>query len=144
MGMAMRGIIVTTVILVLALIACPAQTAIEPAIPEQVPAPVQEPSRGERVLMMEATAYCSCAKCCGKSNGITATGVQASSRTIAADWNVLPPGTEVHIEGIGYRVVEDRGGGIKGNKLDVWFPSHQEAWEYGRRRVVVRVLGVRQ
>ena len=78
----------------------------------------------------------------GKSNGITATGVQASSRTIAADWNVLPPGTEVHIEGIGYRVVEDRGGGIKGNKLDVWFPSHQEAWEYGRRRVVVRVLGV--
>ena len=132
---------ILSIILVLALMTCPAQTAIEPAIPEQVPAPVQEPSRGERVLMMEATAYCCCAKCCGKSNGITATGVQASSRTIAADWNVLPPGTEVHIEGIGYRVVEDRGGGIKGNKLDVWFPSHQEAWEYGRRRVVVRVLG---
>ena len=133
---------ILSIILVLAIIiACPAQTAIEPAIPEQVPAPVQEPSRGERVLMMEATAYCSCAKCCGKSNGITATGVQASSRTIAADWNVLPPGTEVHIEGIGYRVVEDRGGGIKGNKLDVWFPSHQEAWKYGRRQVEVRVLG---
>ena len=132
---------ILSIILVLALIACPAQTAIEPAIPEQVPAPVQEPSRGERVLMMEATAYCSCAKCCGKSNGITATGVQASSRTIAADWNVLPPGTEVHIEGIGYRVVEDRGGGIKGNKLDVWFPSHQEAWKYGRRQVKVRILG---
>lgn len=132
---------ILSIILVLALITCPAQTAIEPAIPEQVPAPVQEPSRGERVLVFEATAYCSCAKCCGKSNGITATGVQASSRTIAADWNVLPPGTEVHIEGIGYRVVEDRGGGIKGNKLDVWFLSHQEAWEYGRRQVEVRILG---
>jgi len=131
---------ILSIILVLALIACPAQTAIEPTIPEQIPVPVQEPSRGERVLMMEATAYCSCAKCCGKSNGITATGAQASSRTIAADWNVLPPGTEVHIEGIGYRVVEDRGGGIKGNKLDVWFPSHQEAWKYGRRQVKVRVL----
>ena len=139
----MRGIIFAAIILAALTINAPG-TAIEPAIPEQVPAPVQEPSRGERVLMMEATAYCSCAKCCGKSNRITATGVQASSRTIAADWNVLPPGTEVHIEGIGYRVVEDRGGGIKGNKLDVWFPSHQEAWEYGRRRVVVRVLGVRQ
>lgn len=132
---------ILSIILVLALITCPAQTAIEPAIPEQVPAPVQEPSRGERVLIFEATGYCNCSKCCGKSDGITATGVQATSRTVAADWNVLPPGTEVHIEGIGYRVVEDRGGGIKGNKLDVWFPSHQEAWKYGRRQVEVRVLG---
>lgn len=134
----MRGIISAAVILVVLTVNVPA-TAIEPPVP--VPTPIQEPSRGERVLMMEATAYCSCAKCCGKSNGITTTGVQASSRTITADWNVLPPGTEVHIEGIGYRVVEDRGGGIKGNKLDVWFPSHQEAWKYGRRQVEVRVLG---
>ena len=42
-----------------------------------------EPTRGERTLTMTATGYCSCAKCCGKRTGITASGVKASDNAVA-------------------------------------------------------------
>ena len=78
------------------------------------------------------TAYCSCSQCCGKwSNGITASGKTArANHTIAADTSVLPFGTEVYIDGKRY-VVEDRGGAIKGNKIDIYFDSHTEANNFG-------------
>lgn len=110
----------------------PRQTPIEPEV-----------SRGlvrEETLIMEATGYCSCSKCCGKSDGITATGVKASELTVSADWSVLPPGTRIYISGVGERIVQDRGGSIKGNRLDVWCKSHSEARTFGRRQVEVKVL----
>lgn len=56
-------------------------------------------------------AYCPCAKCCGQwSGGLTASGtVPEEGRAVAADWDVLPAGTEIYIEGVGWRVVEDTG-----------------------------------
>ena len=61
------------------------------------------------------TAYCSCAKCCGKSTGRTASGTQATAgRTVAAPAN-FAFGTKLNIGGQIY-TVEDRGGAIKGNK----------------------------
>lgn len=77
------------------------------------------------------TAYCPCAKCCGKSDGITATGTQATQgRTIAVDPNVIPYGTTVYIDGVEY-IAEDCGGAIKGNRVDLYFDSHADALEYG-------------
>ena len=77
------------------------------------------------------TAYCACIKCCGKTNGITASGVRAKEGvTIAADTRLLPFGTEVIIDGHEY-TVQDKGGAIKGNRIDIFFDSHQKALEFG-------------
>lgn len=71
--------------------------------------------------------YCACEKCCGKTDGITASGVKvANGVTVAADTSILPFGTKIYIEGIGERIVQDKGGAIKGNKIDVYVPSHSE------------------
>lgn len=88
------------------------------------------------------TGYCPCARCCGKTNGITANGSHATANhTIAADTRNLPFGTQVVINGQVY-TVEDRGGAIKGNRIDIFFASHQEALVYGRRTVnVYRYVG---
>lgn len=79
------------------------------------------------------TAYCPCSLCCGKSNGVTASGVIATpNHTIAADKIQFSFGDEVTINGQKY-VVEDTGGAIKGNRIDMFFGSHSEALRYGRR-----------
>lgn len=89
--------------------------------------------------MFDITAYCACVKCCGKSDGITATGTRATEgRTIAADPKVLPYGTKVIINGHEY-VVEDCGGAIKGNKIDIYFDSHEDALQFGVQRLEVFV-----
>jgi 3D (Asp-Asp-Asp) domain-containing protein len=65
---------------------------------------------------------------------MTASGVMARSGTIAADTSLYPFGTVLYIEGYGYGRVEDRGGAIKGARLDLWFPSHRAALAWGRRK----------
>lgn len=86
-----------------------------------------------------AYAYCSCSKCCGQwSGGPTASGTMPEAgRTVAADWSVLPAGTEVYIDGLGWRVVEDTGSGIAGDKLDIYMEDHQAALEWGVREMEV-------
>lgn len=79
----------------------------------------------------EITAYCSCEKCCGKNNGITKSGTKAAAgRTIAVDANIIPLGTTVIIDGIEY-IAEDIGGAIKGNKIDIYFDTHEQALNFG-------------
>lgn len=91
--------------------------------------------RGEYVV----TAYCPCAKCCKKTDGITASGVRAGLFTIAAAQH-FPFGTVLFIEGLGEYVVEDRGSAIVGNKLDVFMQSHREAIAFGKRKLYVRLV----
>ena len=82
-------------------------------------------------MEMLVTAYCPCEKCCGKEDGITATGTQATAgRTIAVDPELIPYGTKVQIGGNIY-VAEDCGSSIKGRRIDVYFDSHDEAKAYG-------------
>lgn len=78
------------------------------------------------------TAYCTCEKCCGKwADGITSTGTKpVQGRTIAVDQDVIPYGSEVIINGHTYKA-EDCGGAIVGNRIDVYFDSHEEALEFG-------------
>ncbi len=69
---------------------------------------------------------------CGTGNGVTASGAKATKGiTVAADTNVLPMGTKIYIDGIGERIVQDRGGGIKGNRLDILVDTHTEALNSG-------------
>ncbi|MGB7160738.1 MAG: 3D domain-containing protein [Tepidisphaeraceae bacterium] len=99
-----------------------------------------------RTIEMEVTAYCPCTKCCGpRAQGITASGKHVSHNDglfVAAD-RKFAFGTKLLIPGYaaGNTVeVLDRGGAIKGNKLDVYFHSHQEALKWGRQKLTVTVI----
>lgn len=64
--------------------------------------------------------------------GVTASGNKVKeNHTIASDWDVLPPGTIVYIEDVGIRTVEDRGGKVKGNHIDLYIEGLDEALEWG-------------
>lgn len=77
------------------------------------------------------TAYCPCKECCGKTDGITATGTKAKAgRTIAVDTDIIPYGSKVMINNKEY-VAEDCGGAINNNHIDVFFNTHDEALEFG-------------
>lgn len=88
----------------------------------------------ERVSLgtFKITHYCACEKCCGAwADGYTATGTRATAgRTIAVDPDIIPYGTTVYINGHAY-VSEDCGGGINGNRIDVFCNSHTEALNKG-------------
>jgi len=74
------------------------------------------------------TGYDICVSCCGKTDGITASGVQATvGRTCAAPKS-FDFGDRIWIEGLGERVVEDRGGAIKGSKIDVLCEDHPQCY----------------
>lgn len=83
------------------------------------------------------TAYCPCEYCCGKTDGITASGTQATAgRTVGC--NSLPFGTVISINGCQY-VVEDRGG-MNSNVIDIFFNTHQEALNFGRQTADVYIV----
>jgi len=96
----------------------------------------------EGLIDMEVTAYCPCEICCGEfADGITASGIPIGRGTkLVAAPPEYPFGTRMKIPGYGLVPVLDRGGAIKGNKLDVLFQSHQEALEWGRQYLKVRIL----
>lgn len=76
------------------------------------------------------TAYCSCAICCKKHNGLTASGEKARWGYCAS--KNLPFGTVVDIKGVGRFIVMDRG--LKEDyHLDIWYPTHRQAQEFGVR-----------
>lgn len=115
----------------------------------------------DAVMRMEVTGYCPCGICCGwkrswfglgppvftsgpnkgrrKEVGVTASGTRARPGTVAADTSILPFGTIVYVPGYGWGRVEDRGGAIRGQKLDLFFRSHRQALEWGRQHHEVRV-----
>lgn len=101
-------------------------------------------SRGSTVTTASSgrykvTAYCSCAKCCGKTNGVTASGKMATANHTVAAPSSFAFGTNIVINGQTY-VVEDRGGAIQGNRIDVYMNSHAEALAWGVRYLDVEVL----
>lgn len=94
-----------------------------------------------KVKNFNTSAYCSCAKCCGKTNGITASGAKASAWYTLAAGSSYKLGTVIYIPAFkdkpngGWFVVQDRGGAISNSKLDVYMGSHSSALQYGRRNV---------
>ena len=126
--------------------AVPVATSAAPAF--RVPPPERAiTGRKVRQMLMEVTAYCACKKCCGpRAQGITASGKHVSynnGRFVAADTSVLKFNTNLIIPGYANNQpvkVLDRGGAIKGHKLDVYFHSHQEARKWGRQKLWVTVV----
>lgn len=103
--------------------------------------PVTQPQTAVRIVKMEVTAYCGCESCCGNhSDGITASGyrLRQGDKIIAAP-KTFRFGTEIYISGYGHASVQDRGGAIKDNRLDVYFHTHQEALEWGRQKLQVQI-----
>ena len=89
-----------------------------------------------------ATGYCNAS--CDKppthpAYGITASGTRTHEGTIACppEWDF---GTKVFIPGEGRFVCEDRGGAIKGNRIDIYFPTCDEALEWGVQEKPVIVM----
>lgn len=83
-----------------------------------------------------ATAYC--------LKGRTASGINVRPGVIAADPRILPIGTVVHLRAgtyTGIYTVLDTGGRIKGRRVDVYVPTHQEAMKFGRRQVKIKIVG---
>ena len=122
----------------------------EPPITEDKLPGEDTPAQGFATLDREAlgefklTAYCPCVKCCGKCDGITATGTQATEgRTIAVDPSVIPYGSRVTLyceDGTVHTyTAEDCGSAIKDKRIDVYFGSHQAALEFGVQTAYVYV-----
>ena len=94
-------------------------------------------SKGYKLLYVgdfKLTHYC-CEKrkhICGTGDGITATGTQVTAgRSIAVDPKVIPYGTQVYIEGYGFRIAEDCGGAVKKQHIDIAVDTHDEAMKMG-------------
>lgn len=86
----------------------------------------------------KVTAYCSCSKCCGKTTGRTASGTKATAGRTAAAPAKFAFGTKLNIGGKIY-TVEDRGGAIKGNRIDIYVNSHSAALQWGVKYLPVTV-----
>jgi 3D (Asp-Asp-Asp) domain-containing protein len=114
--------------------------------PVPLPArPATRPAQPQTMRML-VTVYCPCALCCGAcADGQTASGKSIhhhASLFVAADTRVLPFGVNVSVPGYydGLPVpVLDRGSRIKGNRLDVFFLSHERARRWGRKWLAVTV-----
>ena len=91
------------------------------------------------VKTFNTSAYCACMKCCGKTNGITSSGEKALAWYTLAAGKSYKLGTIIYIPAFadkpngGWFVVQDRGGAISDNKLDVYMNTHEEALQFGRR-----------
>lgn len=106
-----------------------------PGVQQTEPAEESAPAP-ESLGTFVTTAYCSCKKCSSGTNRTYAGTVPTSNYTISADLNVFPLGTKLMINNVVY-TVEDKGKGVTGNKLDIFFDSHSAALQYGVQRAEV-------
>jgi len=81
---------------------------------------------------------------CNGCSGVTKTGINLKSnpdvKVIAVDPSVIKLGTKVYVEGYGYAIAGDTGSAIKGNKIDVFFPTKEAAYKWGRKNVTIKIL----
>lgn len=125
--------------------------------PEYVPVKTQEETEREKVLAkyeerrkkailpkgrftINASAYTAAADECGKSDGITASGLKVKEGVTIACPPQFPFGTKIRIEGLGTRICEDRGGAIKGNHIDIYVETKKEAFSFGRQNLEAEVV----
>lgn len=118
------------------------------------------PPRGQEPIevQLQTTAYCHCGRCCSyrwflfipyqktgpfsfriKQIGTTSSGARVGPGTIAADTSIYPYGTIMYIPGYGYGRVEDTGGAVQGQHIDLYRPGHWLAKLWGVREKKVKV-----
>ncbi|AGT33286.1 hypothetical protein M493_15350 [Geobacillus genomosp. 3] len=96
-----------------------------------------------------ATGYTAGVESTGKTPdhpeyGITYSGVRVKRdlySTIAADLTIFPIGTILFIPGYGFGVVADKGGAIKGHRIDLYYETVEDVYKYwGKKKVQVYVI----
>ena len=94
----------------------------------------------EGKFIINASAYTASADECGKSDGVTASGKKVKENETIACPKSFAFGTKVNIEGYGTYICQDRGGAIKGNKIDIYMETKAEAFAFGRRNLVAEIV----
>lgn len=97
---------------------------------------------GKRVITMVATGYDGCYECNKPYYGYPSyIGLPLARGIVAVDPDVIPMGTRLFVEGYGQAIAADQGNAIQGNRIDLYFDSHQEALNFGKKTVQVTILG---
>jgi 3D (Asp-Asp-Asp) domain-containing protein len=139
----MKCIIATFIVLAVITINVPATVIKEPIPPKvmdlQKLRELDHPSRGDRAMVFEATAYC--------YGSVTKTGTSpVEGRTIAVDPEVIPLGSQVHVscetwpEVDGVYTAEDTGRLVKGLIIDIYMTDRNACIQWGRRTVEVKII----
>ncbi|WP_391119277.1 LysM peptidoglycan-binding domain-containing protein [Psychrobacillus sp. L3] len=100
-----------------------------------------QPKSATKEITVSSTAYTASCKGC---SGVTSTGIDLranpNKKVISVDPTVIPLGSKVWVEGYGEAIAGDTGGSIKGNKIDIFFPTKDSALNWGRKTVKVKIL----
>jgi len=98
-------------------------------------------SQSGKVITMVATAYDGCYECNKPYYGYPSyIGLPLARGIVAVDPRVIPMGTKLYVEGYGNAIAADQGNAIKGNRIDLYFDTHQQALNYGMKTVKVTIL----
>lgn len=116
------------------------QQSAAPEQPAATPAPAPStPTTSGRTIQMQSTAY-SCAE--SVNTFYTALGIdlRQNPQVVAVDPSVVPLGSMVEVSGYGIAIAGDTGGAIKGNIVDVHFPTVEQCIQWGRRSVTLTII----
>ncbi|HWJ02582.1 MAG TPA: ubiquitin-like domain-containing protein [Verrucomicrobiae bacterium] len=86
----------------------------------------------KRAMLVQATAY-------SEPGATTALGVPVDRGVVAVDPGVIPYYSRMYIEGYGWGTALDTGGAIRGNRIDLYMNSLQEALSWGRRSIIIYI-----
>ncbi len=96
---------------------------------DELPEPTDPDGPGEYLGSFSVTCYA--------LEGSTASGEPVHEGGVAVDRRVIPFGTRIYIENVGWRVANDTGASVRGNRLDIWLPSHDACIGFGRQTLDV-------
>ena len=120
------------------------ETKVEKKVNKTVPPVAKTPTPSPpttKEMSVTATAYTAYCEGC---SGVTYTGIDLRSnpnqKVIAVDPTIIPLGSRVWVEGYGEAIAGDIGGAIKGNIIDVFLEDRQDALNWGRKTVTIKIL----
>jgi len=87
----------------------------------------------KKTFLMKASAYT-------HTGSKTSTGVWPKKGIVAVDPKVIPLGSKLYIDGYGFATAQDVGTAIKGNRIDLFMETKNEAMRWGYRTVKVFIL----
>lgn len=93
----------------------------------------------EEIGTYKLTFYCPCYSCSEGWGHQTSSGATCQEGVTVA-CGILPPGTEIYIEGYGRRVVQDTGGSVRGKHIDIFMESHSECLIHGEKYAKVYLI----
>jgi 3D (Asp-Asp-Asp) domain-containing protein len=103
--------------------------------------PLKKRARVKKVITLEATAYYPGPEDTWPyASGTTASGLKAGYGVVAVDPRVIKLKTLLYVEGYGFAIAADKGGAIKGKKIDLCFGTYEQAVQFGRKKVKVYLL----